>query len=43
MVPNNPVPFFMDFVVVLPEDVLIETSSRVSDCVTWGESGCDDD
>lgn len=43
MVPDNQTPFFMDFVIVLPEGAVIETSSQVSDCVTWGVGGCDDD
>lgn len=36
-------PFFLDFVVTLPESVRIEAGVDTRDCVTWGESGCDDD
>lgn len=36
-------PLFMDYAVKVPADVRIEQNADGQDCVTWGESGCDDD
>ncbi len=35
-------PFILDFMVELPETVIIENNSQVNDCIT-GNVGCDDD
>ena len=36
------VPLFLDFVVEVPTGMHIEQGDG-KDCVTWGDSGCDDD
>ena len=36
------VPLFLDFAIEVPEDMEIEQNAG-QDCVTWGESPCDDD
>lgn len=36
-------PFILDFVVELPQNAEVESLSMSRDCVTWGDSGCDDD
>jgi len=41
--PTINTPLFVDFAIVLPDGIEIESGTQIRDCVTWGVSGTDDD